>query len=367
MITINSISKSYAKKKVLENLSLEVKPKEIVCLLGPNGCGKTTLLNIISGLTTPDQGSITIDNILVEEKSAAKNVHLEPSQRKVGYVFQTVSLFPNMRVQDNISFGLKSMHLSGNEIKKRTAKLMEFVGLTEYAKHYPSQLSGGQKQRTALARSLAVEPKVLLLDEPVSAIDPQLRESFRLELRSYLRKLEVTVLYVTHNLSEAFIMSDRIAVMGNGGIEQVGAGNEIFDKPGSSYVAKFLGVNTFSGKALKPQGDLLEIEVGGVHLFAVAPLNLQAKPIVVTLKPEDILLSNLETSSTRNKSINVIEGTIEEMTQMRSTAQVTVDVGFTLKVRLQIGTIKALGLSVGDKVQATFLPEALNVFADKGD
>ncbi len=234
MIKVNSVTKIFGDKKVLENLTLEVKNGEILSLLGPNGCGKTTLLNIVAGLTRQSEGNIYINDVLVSGKQGTKKIYLQPSERKIGYVFQTVSLFPHMRVQDNVAFGLKSLHLPRQEVKKRTSDLLEFVGLCEYAKFYPSQLSGGQKQRVALARSLATEPQVLLLDEPVSAVDPQLRESFRLELKNYLQTLKITAVYVTHNLSEAFVMSDRIAVMGNGRIEQMGNKTEIFDKPSSS-------------------------------------------------------------------------------------------------------------------------------------
>lgn len=362
MIQVNSISKSFGAKKVLANLKLEVKDSEIICLLGPNGCGKTTLLNILAGLATQDEGNIYIDNELVSGVDGVKKVNLKPSERKVGYVFQTVSLFPHMRVKDNIAYGLKAMHLPKKEVQMRTEKLLDFVSLREYANSYPNQLSGGQKQRTALARSLATEPKVLLLDEPVSAIDPQLRESFRLELKSYLQKLKITVVYVTHNLSEAFIMSDRVAVMGNGRIEQIGTAGEIFDKPKSSYVARFLGINTFKGKALKMRDGLLELEAGGVSLLAsAADSGLEGKAVVATLKPEDIKLTNLNSKPNVG---NAVEGQITEMTAMRSTAQVTLDVGFTLKARLQLATIKAEGLNVGDRVLVCFGPEALNVFAD---
>jgi ABC-type Fe3+/spermidine/putrescine transport system ATPase subunit len=361
MITVQSVSKAFQKKTVLKDLSLEVKNKEIVCLLGPNGCGKTTLLNIIAGLTQPDQGSIIIDDTLVAGALQSKKVCLQPSERKIGYVFQTISLFPHMRIEDNIAFGLKAKHLSSQEIKKKTRSLLEFVGLMEYARHYPSQLSGGQKQRTALARSLATEPKVLLLDEPVSAIDPQLRESFRLELKNYLRKSEVTVIYVTHNLSEACIMADRIAVMGNGHIEQIGAANELFDRPSSSYVAQFLGVNTFRGKALEARDGLLEIDVNGVHILTTAASSLGGKDVVATIKPEDIALINQVPNGNLG---NILEGMITEMTAMRSTAQVSVEVGFTLKARVQLSLIKTLGLSIGDKVRVSFSPDAVNVFAD---
>ncbi len=366
MIKINSITKSFAEKKIIQNLSLEVKNQEILSLLGPNGCGKTTLLNILSGLTKQDEGNIYINDVLVSGIEDTKKVCLKPSERKIGYVFQTISLFPNMRTQDNIAFGLKAQHLPIQEIKKRTNDLLDFVGLREYSRFYPNQLSNGQKQRIALARSLATEPQVLLLDEPVSAVDPQLRESFRLELKKYLQALKITVLYVTHNLSEAFIMSDRIAVMGNGHIEQLGSRTEIFDRPSSKYVAQFLGVNAFKGTAVKNGSGVLEIEVNGVPLFACSMLNLVGKNVTVTIKPEDITLATSKPSNEDFKSGlgNCIEGTIAEMVQMRSTAQVTVNVGFLLKVRLSLSSIRELGINIGDKVYACFNADALNVFAE---
>ena len=363
MIEVDSVAKSFAQKKVLENLNLQVKDQEILSLLGPNGCGKTTLLNILSGLTRQNAGNIYINDVLVSGNEGTKKIHLKPSDRKVGYVFQTVSLFPHMRVQDNVAYGLKSMHLPKKEVKKRTEDLLDFVGLCEYAKFYPNQLSGGQKQRIALARSLATEPQVLLLDEPVSAVDPQLRESFRMELKNYLQALKITVVYVTHNLSEAFVMSDRIAVMGNGCIQQVGNREEIFDKPSSEYVAGFLGINSFRGKANKADDGFLEIQADGTKLLARSNADLAGKNVIATLKPEDISLSKTP-SSAGNCSENSIAGTVTGMVQMRSTAQITVDCGFILKTRLSLAGIKDLGLTVGDKVYICFSADSLNVFAE---
>jgi len=366
MIKINSISKSFAEKKVLRNLSLEVKDQEILSLLGPNGCGKTTLLNIISGLTRQDEGNITIDDDIVSGKLDTKKIHLKPSDRNIGYVFQTISLFPHMRVQDNVSYGLKALHLSKAEVKKKTERLLDFVGLGEYAKFYPSQLSGGQKQRIALARSLASEPKVLLLDEPVSAVDPQLRESFRLELKNYLRALKITVVYVTHNLSEAFVMSDRIAVMGNGHIEQIGDKTEVFDKPASSYVAKFLGVNTFQGKAVGTHDGLLEIDVVGVKILADAATNLVGKAVIATVKLDSVMVSKSAKVDFNDAAVNVVAGTLTEMTQMRSNAQVTLDVGFLLKTRISLSEVKKQGFTLGDKVYVCFSVNSVNVFSENG-
>jgi len=364
MIKIDAVSKSFGEKKVIQSLKLDIKNDEIISLLGPNGCGKTTLLNILSGLTMQDEGNIYIDDVLVSGKAGIKNVNLKPSERKVGYVFQTISLFPHMRVKDNVGYGLKALHLPKAEVKKKTENLLDFVGLREYAKFYPSQLSGGQKQRIALARSLATEPQVLLLDEPVSAVDPQLRESFRMELKSYLQALQITVVYVTHNLSEAFVMSDRIAVMGNGNIQQVGNRAEIFDKPTSKYVAGFLGINALRGKAVGAQDGLVQIDVDGVKLFACGDMDLVGRNITATVKPEDITLSK-SANLFGDESFNHVEGTITGMVQMRSNAQVTVDAGFEVKSRLPLSLIKTLGISVGDKAYVCFKAEALNIFADK--
>jgi ABC-type Fe3+/spermidine/putrescine transport system ATPase subunit len=364
MIKIDSVTKSFGDKKVLENLSLEVKDGEILSLLGPNGCGKTTLLNILSGLTKQNSGNIYINDILVSGKEGTKKVHFKPSERKVGYVFQTVSLFPHMRIQDNIAFGLKSLHLPRQEVKKRTSELLSFVGLSEYAKFYPSQLSGGQRQRTALARSLATEPQVLLLDEPVSAVDPQLRESFRIELKNYLQALKITVVYVTHNLSEAFIMSDRIAVMGNGQIEQIDSRAQIFEKPTSKYVAQFLGINAFNGRVVRTQGELCEIDVNGVLLLAPAAPELVGKDVVITVKQDDILLSKSGDAS-KISGFNMVKMVVTEMVQMRSTTLVTLEGGVILKTRLSTRYIKNLGLNVGDQIYATFKTDALNIFLDK--
>jgi ABC-type Fe3+/spermidine/putrescine transport system ATPase subunit len=274
-----------------------------------------------------------------------------------------------MRVQDNVAYGLKALHLPKQEVEKRINALLDFVGLREYAKFYPHQLSGGQKQRTALARSLATEPQVLLLDEPVSAIDPQLKDSFRLELKNYLQTLRITVVYVTHNLTEAFIMSDRIAVMGNGRIEQVGNGTEIFNKPSSKYVAKFLGINVYQGKAIKTHSGILEIEVDGTPLSAPSAPNLVGKDIIVTIRPENIRLSiNKPADSVFNGEVgNSVEGIITEMVQMRSTTQVTVDVGFLVKARLLSNSIKDLGFNVGDKVYVYFTADSLNVCVSNND
>ena len=363
MIKIEALSKVFNEKKVINNLSLEVQKNEVIALLGPNGSGKTTLLNMIAGLLRPDQGNIYINNTMVHGIEGTKKINFKPSERKVGYVFQTISLFPHMKVQDNVSYGLKSLRLSESEIKKRTSSMLDFVGLVEYAQVYPSQLSGGQQQRVALARSLVTEPQVMLLDEPVSAVDSQFKESFRLELKKYLQSLEITTLYVTHNLNEAFMMADKIAVLGNCHIEQVGDRVEIFDKPQSTFIAKFLGINVFEGRAIKEQDGRLLVEVKGVSMLSASSQELSGKNVTITIKPEDLRLSIEKPVNT--ESVNSILGVLTEMTQMRSTAQVTVDVGFSIKARITFDGVKSLGVTIGDRVYVSFNHSALNVFSEK--
>ncbi|MCW4025326.1 MAG: ABC transporter ATP-binding protein [Candidatus Bathyarchaeota archaeon] len=361
MITIENLTKSYKNKKIIDNLNLEIKNNEIVSLLGPNGVGKTTLLNIIAGLIKPDQGTITINNVLVNGVAGTKTVCTKPCDRKIGYVFQTFGLFPNMKAKDNVAYGLKTLHLSQQEIKQKTQNMLDLVGLKDHAEFYPSQLSGGQKQRVALARSLATEPHVLLLDEPVSAVDPQLRESFRLELKNYLQSLKITVLYVTHNLSEAYVMSNRIAVMGNGHIEQIGGKIDVFEKPSSRYVAKFLGINVFEGKAAKTVDGLLQVDAGGMQFLALGASEFVGKRVAVTVKPDDVTLS---VQPVNQSGLNSVRAVISEMVQMRSTTMVTLDLGFILKTRVSSQFIKHLGVTVGDVVWVCFRVEDLNVFLD---
>jgi ABC-type Fe3+/spermidine/putrescine transport system ATPase subunit len=222
MIKLDRVKKRFGKKEVLSDITLEVRKREIVSLVGPNGCGKTTTLNIIAGLSHADGGTVTIGNEVVEGRLNGRFVHVDPSKRKVGYVFQDYALFPHMTARRNIAYGLKARHLPQEQIRERTAAMLAFVGLQDHAEHYPGQLSGGQKQRVALARALATEPEVLLLDEPLAALDQKLRESLRSELKSLLNSLNVTVIYVTHELAEANELSNRIAVMEAGRIEQIG-------------------------------------------------------------------------------------------------------------------------------------------------
>ena len=233
ILELNAIQKSFEGVEVLKGVSLEINRAEFITLLGASGCGKTTTLRIIAGLESPDKGSV-----LLEGKDIT---NIEPNKRNVNTVFQNYALFPHMNVADNVGYGLKIKKMPKAEIVGRVAEALKLVQLEEYGKRMPDQLSGGQRQRIAIARAVVNEPKVLLLDEPLGALDLKLRRQMQLELKRLQKQLGITFIYITHDQEEAINMSDRIAVMNKGVLEQVGTPNEIYYQPRTSYVADFVG------------------------------------------------------------------------------------------------------------------------------
>lgn len=255
-LELKEIKKSFTEgEAVLDNISLEISKGEFITLLGSSGCGKTTTLRIIAGLEQPDAGSVWLDGREV--------TGLEPNQRDVNTVFQNYALFPHMNVAENIGYGLKLKKVPKSEIKKKVSQMLELVQLEGYEKRKPSELSGGQKQRVAIARALVNNPKVLLLDEPLGALDLQLRRAMQIELKHLQKKLGITFIYITHDQEEAINMSDRIAVMKDGRIEQIGTPDEIYNHPKTSYVATFVGnANILHGAAERIQGENAIVKIG---------------------------------------------------------------------------------------------------------
>ena len=255
-LELKEIKKSFTEgEAVLDNISLEISKGEFITLLGSSGCGKTTTLRIIAGLEQPDAGSVWLDGREV--------TGLEPNQRDVNTVFQNYALFPHMNVAENIGYGLKLKKVPKSEIKKKVSQMLELVQLEGYERRKPSELSGGQKQRVAIARALVNNPKVLLLDEPLGALDLQLRRAMQIELKHLQKKLGITFIYITHDQEEAINMSDRIAVMRDGCIEQIGTPDEIYNHPKTSYVATFVGnANILHGVAESIQGENAIVKIG---------------------------------------------------------------------------------------------------------
>lgn len=255
-LELKEIKKSFTEgEAVLDNISLEISKGEFITLLGSSGCGKTTTLRIIAGLEQPDAGSVWLDGREV--------TGLEPNQRDVNTVFQNYALFPHMNVAENIGYGLKLKKVPKSEIRKKVSQMLELVQLEGYERRKPSELSGGQKQRVAIARALVNNPKVLLLDEPLGALDLQLRRAMQIELKHLQKKLGITFIYITHDQEEAINMSDRIAVMRDGRIEQIGTPDEIYNHPKTSYVATFVGnANILHGVAESIQGENAIVKIG---------------------------------------------------------------------------------------------------------
>lgn len=293
-LELKEIKKSFTEgEAVLDNISLEISKGEFITLLGSSGCGKTTTLRIIAGLEQPDAGSVWLDGREV--------TGLEPNQRDVNTVFQNYALFPHMNVAENIGYGLKLKKVPKSEIRKKVSRMLELVQLEGYEKRKPSELSGGQKQRVAIARALVNNPKILLLDEPLGALDLQLRRAMQIELKHLQKKLGITFIYITHDQEEAINMSDRIAVMRDGRIEQIGTPDEIYNHPKTSYVATFVGnANILHGVAESIQGENAIVKIGNDRVIVKLETSQQdtggkqylsaGEKVTLAVRSENILL-----------------------------------------------------------------------------
>lgn len=285
MIRLVEISKKYDQTEVIKKLDLSIHQGEFLTLLGPSGCGKTTLLRMIAGFEQPTAGTILLNQEEV--------VNLPPYKRRINTVFQNYALFPHMTIEENISFGLKMNKLPKKEQTKRVKEMLQMVQLEGYEQRNLDQLSGGQKQRVAIARALVNYPKVLLLDEPLSALDLKLRKMMQIELKRLQRKLGITFVYVTHDQEEALTMSDRIAIMNKGRIEQLAEPREIYENPASTFVADFIGEsNIFEGVVKEVSGKKAIITVENGELAVETETNIEPQMLVnVALRPEKIQLS----------------------------------------------------------------------------
>ncbi|RDK89500.1 spermidine/putrescine ABC transporter ATP-binding subunit [Enterobacillus tribolii] len=286
LLEIRNLNKTFDGQLAVDDVSLTIYKGEIFALLGASGCGKSTLLRMLAGFETPTSGQILLDG--------QDLAHVPPYQRPINMMFQSYALFPHMTVEQNIAFGLKQDRLASAEIKQRVAEMLALVHMQEYAKRKPHQLSGGQRQRVALARSLAKRPKLLLLDEPMGALDKKLRERMQLEVADILERVGVTCVMVTHDQEEAMTMAGRIAIMNRGRFVQIGEPEEIYEHPNSRFSAEFIGsVNVFEGLLQERRDDALLIQSPGL----VSPLRVdldaavvEGVPVQVALRPEKIML-----------------------------------------------------------------------------
>ena len=286
MIILTNLRKQYGDFVAVENTTLNVKKGEFLTFLGSSGCGKTTTLRMIAGFEDPTEGSILIGGKHAE--------HLPPNKREVNTVFQNYALFPHLTIRENIAFGLKLQKVKKAEIKERVENIIKLVKLEEHADKSPDQLSGGQKQRVAIARAIVNNPKVLLLDEPLGALDLKLRKEMQLELKQLQRELEITFIYVTHDQEEALTMSDRIVVMNKGRIEQVGTAHEIYERPQTKFVAQFIGeTNLFEDvEILEKNGNDYVVAIGSEKVSTDSMKDFKpGEKVHISIRPENMKLS----------------------------------------------------------------------------
>jgi len=300
-LRISRLTKKFGDFVALDDISLEVNDGEFVCFLGPSGCGKTTFLRAIAGLDIQTSGTV--------HQADADISALPPSERDFGIVFQSYALFPNLTVEKNIAFGLENQKIPRGDIKKRVNDLLELVGLPEQENKYPSQLSGGQQQRIALARAIATSPGLLLLDEPLSALDAKVRTYLRHEVKTLQRKLGVTTIMVTHDQEEALTMADRIVVMNDGVIDQVGTPTEIYREPKTLFVANFIGtMNHVKGHAASSGSAKFGSRELSCRKHDLPP----GKPAIISIRPEDIVpIDEIDPSVAQTG--NIFNVTVEEM------------------------------------------------------
>lgn len=351
-LKIRDVTKRFDRFMALDRVDLDVHQGEFVSFLGPSGCGKTTLLRAISGLDVQSEGSIWQDGRDVSTKPV--------SARDFGIVFQSYALFPNLTIRDNVAYGLVSTGRPRAEVERRAAELLTLVGLADQAPKYPAQLSGGQQQRVALARALALSPGLLLLDEPLSALDARVRARLRGEIRELQQRLGITTIMVTHDQEEALTMSDRIVVMNRGRIEQVGTPDEIYSRPATAFVADFVGkMNFLKGKLVTRQ----VVDVAGAGLQFAEPIELATgAPLTVCLRPEDVVVRDLDHG--RANVLDAQVGVMEFIGNHFATTLHAAGTSLNFSADLSINDVRDLKITPGGSIRVALPPERLRVFAD---
>jgi iron(III) transport system ATP-binding protein len=352
-LRIEHLTKRFGAFTALDDISLEIFEREFVCFLGPSGCGKTTLLRAIAGLDVQSSGRI--------EQAAADISAAPPGERDFGIVFQSYALFPNLTVAANIAYGLESRRARRADIERRVGELLELVGLADQGRKYPAQLSGGQQQRVALARALAPSPGLLLLDEPLSALDAKVRARLRQEVRALQRRLGVTTIMVTHDQEEALTMADRIVVMNHGVIDQVGTPLEIYREPATRFVADFIGtMNFLPGRAAAP--DRVTVAALEIDLAGGTPALTPGTEVTLAVRPEDLVVQ--AAPSARANTFEATVAGIEFLGSfVRADLALAGHAGPRCCADFSINMVRREAIEIGQTVNVTLPADRLRVFA----
>ena len=341
-LRLEGVRKFFGSFEALKGISFEVDQGELFFILGPSGCGKTTTLRVIAGFYVPDDGRVFFDDRDV--------TYVPPYKRNIGMVFQYYALWPHMTVFDNVAYGLRVKGFPEREIRERVRWALKLVKLEKHARKYPNQLSGGQQQRVALARALVVEPQILLLDEPLSNLDAKLRLEMREEIKRLQDRLKITTVYVTHDQMEALSMADRIAVMNDGKIMQIGTPVELYRRPRNRFVAGFIGeINMFEGRLVGREGDLAVVELDGSTVKGVPTGDISHSRVVVAFRPEAARVVK------EGGGGNVLEGEVESSMYYGSKETVFVKTDFGL-VKVEIFNPRERVAGRGDRVRVVFDP-----------
>lgn len=351
-LLLQNLSKQYGAATALKQIDLAVENGELLTLLGPSGCGKTTVLRLVAGFLKPSGGSIRIGGTDV--------TRVLPNERGIGMVFQSYALFPHLSVAKNIAFGLEERGFARAYIRQRVAELLDLIRLTDVADRFPAQLSGGQQQRVALARAVAYTPQLLLMDEPLGALDLKLREAMQLEVRRIQRELKITTLYVTHDQTEAMRISDRIAIMNNGCVEQLGSAAQIYGEPVSCFVADFLGKTNFvSAEVLAVATDRLQLR-SAIGDFALPLRNgfIAGTAVTLGIRPDEI---ELDPSDPANDQL-VVSGTVLERSFLGNVVELRVRLTDQVVAMVEVNAAGAHH-APGDKVRLGLPASRIKVFA----